>query len=107
LPRVEGARLDRHAQCALEVCARHHDERIAAAELEHAFFDLSRGRTRHSAPRFFAARQRYRFNARIENYLLHLLRLDEQRLENAIIKSGAAKNFFDGKPALRDIGGVL
>src|SRR5216110_2072689 len=37
LSSVNGACFDSRAQCALEVCARHHDECIAAAELEYAF----------------------------------------------------------------------
>src|SRR5439155_6345961 len=73
LPGVDGARFDRSAQCALEVRGWHHDERIAAAELEHALLYLSRCGARHCAPGFFAASQRYCFHARIDNHLFHLL----------------------------------
>ena len=104
---VDGARFDSNAQCALEICAGHHNERVAAAKLEHAFFDLVRGHARHCAPGFFATGKRYRFDAWIGDYLFHLFRLDQQRLENAVSESSAAKDFFNGKRALRDIGCVL
>ena len=107
MPRVDCARFDRSAQRALEICTRHHDERIAAAELEHAFLDLARGGARHGAPRFFAACQRHGFNARIDNYFFNLLRLDKQRLENVVVESGAAKDLFDGKGALWNVGRML
>jgi len=107
LPSVDDARFDRSAQCPLEVCARHHDQGIAAAELEHALFDLARGSARHCAPGFFAARQRHRFNAWIDNYFFHLIRLDEQRLKNTVVESDAAKDFFNGQRALRNIRRVL
>ena len=50
-----------------EVGARHDDERIAAAEFEHAFLDFARGRARHRAAGFLAAGQRDGFDARIDD----------------------------------------
>jgi len=41
IARVDDGALSPLAQCALEVGARHYDERVASAELEHAFLDLS------------------------------------------------------------------
>ena len=107
LSSVNGACFDSRAQCALEVCARHHDECIVAAELEYAFLDLACGRTSHCTPGLFAARQRYRFDARIDNYFFNLLGLNEERLENALLESGSAKDFFNSQRALRDIGRLL
>src|SRR5207247_10371207 len=99
---VDGARFYRCAQCALEVCARHHNERIAAAELEHAFLDLSRCGARHCAPGFFATSQGYRFHARIDNHFFHLLRSNEQSLESALGGSHATRALLNDKRALRD-----
>ena len=41
------------------------------------------------------------FTRAIDDQFFHLLRLDQQRLENAVFKSGAAKDFFNRKRALR------
>ena len=64
---VDRARFDRSAQRRFEVCAWHHDECIAAAQLEHTFFDFTRGRARDSRSGFFAACHRYGFDARIDD----------------------------------------
>jgi len=50
---VDRARFDRSAQRRFEVCAWHHDECITAAQLEHTFFDFTRGRARDSRAGFF------------------------------------------------------
>ena len=75
LAAVDRARFDRGGKGAFEICARHDDERIAAAELEHALFDFARGRARDRAARFLAAGERDRFHARIDNHFFDLLRL--------------------------------
>src|SRR4030095_7307446 len=74
---------------------------------EHAFLDFTRRRARDSRPSFLAACHRYGFDARIDDQFFHLLRLDQQRLENAVFSSGAAKDFFNSKRALRHIRCVL
>ena len=103
MPGVDDACFDRSAECTLEVCTGHHDEGVAAAELEHAFLDLARRRARHCAPGFFAAGQRHRFDAWIDNHFFHLIRFDQQCLENAVMESSAAKDLFNGQRTLRDI----
>src|ERR1700681_2225788 len=57
------------SECASEMRARHDDERVAAAELEHSFFDFARGCAGDSAARFLAAAKRDRFPLSIDNYL--------------------------------------
>src|SRR5207342_157192 len=84
---VNGAGLDRSTQRRFEVCAWHHDECIAAAQLEHTFFDFTRGYARDSRSSFFAACHRYGLHARVDNQFFHLIRLDQQRLENAVLES--------------------
>src|SRR5205814_3881777 len=103
----DGGGFDCLAQRAFEIRAWHHDKCIAPAQLEHTFFDLTCGRARHRAPRFFAACQRDRLYTRVDNYLFDLLWFDEERLENAVIESRAAKYLFNGKCALRHIGRML
>src|ERR1700736_1620721 len=82
-------------KCAFEISARHDDERVAAAELEHSFFDFARGRARDGASREIASGKDHRFRPWVENQVLTLLRFDKQRLKNAFVKTGAAENLFD------------
>ena len=103
LTTVDRARCHRRRDRVFEVGARHHDECVAAAEFEHAFFDVARGDAGHGAAGFLAAGERDRFHARIDNYLFNLFRFDEERLKNAVIKSRATKYLFNGKCALRHI----
>ena len=91
----------------LEIRARHHDERIAAAEFEHTLLDLPRRATRHFAAGAFAAGQGDRFDARIIDDLRRLFRFDQQRLKNAFVETCATKNIFNRERALRNIGGVF
>src|SRR5205814_6350962 len=100
---VNGAGFDRGAECAFEIRAGHHDKGVAASKLEHTFLDLPCSRARHFDSSLFAARQRDRFHARITNYIFDLCRLDQERLENAVVESRAAKYLFDRKCALRHI----
>ena len=43
LPVVDETRLNRHLHGLLQIGARHHDERIAAAQFEHSLLDLLPG----------------------------------------------------------------
>src|SRR5207247_9001965 len=104
---VDRARFDRSAQRRFEVCAWHHDECIAAAQLEHTFFDFTRGCACDGRSSFFAACYRYGLHARVDDQFFHLIRLDQQCLENALLESGAAKDLFNCKRALRHIRCVL
>ena len=86
-----------------EIGARHDDERVAAAQFENTLLDLARGGARHFAAGAFAAGQRHGFHARIVDQAPRLFRLDEQRLKNAFLESGSAKNIFDRQGALRNV----
>jgi hypothetical protein len=103
---VDGTRFDCGAQRALEICARHHDKRVIAAELKYGFLDLARSRTCHGASCFLAPRQRDRGHARVDNYSFGLLRLNQQCLESALVESGAAEDSSIAS-ALRNIRSVL
>ena len=64
LPVVDRARLRTAVATACsQVGARHHDERIAAAELENAFLDVPARRGRDRPAGRLAARQRHRGHA--------------------------------------------
>src|ERR1700676_4110018 len=95
LTAVDRSRFNGSRECAFEIRARHDDERVAAAELEHSFFDFTRGDARDCASRALASGKRYRFHPWIDNYFFHLLRFDEQRLKNPFVETGATKDLFD------------
>src|SRR5215467_4726640 len=54
---VDEASLNRHWHGLLEIGARHHDEGVAASELQHRLLDLFAGLAGHLASRRFAARE--------------------------------------------------
>src|SRR5581483_1996092 len=87
--------------------ARHDDECVAAAELEHGLLNFAPGHARDRAPRFFASSERHRLHAKIDNYLFGLARFDEQRLKNSLWKTGAAEDVFNCERALRNVRGML
>ena len=104
MPAVDRARLHCGSQRLLEVSAWHHDESVAPAQLEHTLLDFASGCAAHGTAGFFASRECDRFDSWIDNQLLHPVGLDEKGLKNAFIKSGPAKNLFNGERALRNIG---
>ena len=62
---VDGPCLDRRVDGAIELGAGHHDERVAAAELENRLLDVLAGRPADRAPCAFASRQRHGCHARV------------------------------------------
>ena len=72
LSAVNGARFDCSFERRFEIRTWHHNERIAATQLEHALFDLPRSNARDFAPGFFTAGKRHRFDAWIDNHLFDL-----------------------------------
>ena len=56
-------RLHRGPRRRVEIGARHDDERIAAAQLEHRLLDVPSGRRRDAGSRGFAAGERHRGDA--------------------------------------------
>ena len=107
LAAVNGTRFDRGCKRRFEIRARHHNEGVAAAELEHTLFDLPRCRARHCASRFFAPGEGHRLNARIDNRLFHLCGFNQERLKDTVFESGATNDLFNRKRALRHVGGMF
>ncbi len=68
---------------------RRHDERIAAAQFEHALLQRASGAARDVAAGAIASGQRHRLHARIVENRRHLLDFDQQRLEHALGKARA------------------
>src|SRR5260370_31474679 len=62
LTAVDCPRLDCSRERRFEIRARHDDEGVAAAELEHSFFDFARGCAADSTAGFLAASKRDRFH---------------------------------------------
>ena len=91
----------------LEFCARHHDKRIAAAELEHALFQFASSGARYRTTGALASSKRDRFHSRILDDFFDGLILDQQGLKNSVFKSGITKNIFNSEGALRNVGRVL
>ena len=107
LAAVDAARADGGCDRGVEVGGRHDDEGIAAAELEHGLLDEPAGLRGDGAACGFAAGDGDGGDALVGEDVLDLARFDEQRLEGAAGKAGAADERFDGERALRDVGGVL
>ena len=107
LPGIDRARFHADFRRHFQIRARHDDERIAAAEFEHAFLDLPRGGAGDFAAGALASRQRDRFHARVFDHCARLLGFDEQGLKHAFRETGAPKNIFNRERALRNIGGVF
>src|SRR5215472_14143379 len=78
---VDEASLNRHWHGLLEIGARHHDEGVAASELQHRLLDLFAGLAGHLASRRFAARQGHCFDAWIIDHALNCARPDQQGLK--------------------------
>ena len=91
----------------LEVGAGHHDEGVAAAQLEHRLLDLLPGRAGHMAACPDTAGQGHCRNPGILDDPLHPLGLDQQGLEAALGKAGTPEDVLDGQRALGHVGRVL
>ena len=85
----------------------HDDEGIAAAEFEDGFLDEPSGLGGDGAAGGLAASDRDGGDALIGEHHLDLAGFDEERLEAAAGKAGAADEGLDGERALGDVGGVL
>ena len=92
---------------APQVGARHHDERIAAAELEHRLLDLPAGGAGDLTAGRLAAGQRRACHPGILQHALDLIRADQQRLKRALRKARAPEHVLDHQRALRDVRRVL
>ena len=104
---VDRARLDRGPHRGVEVGARHHDERVAAAELEHVFLITLPAALATALAGAGAAGERHGGDPRVVDDALHLVGPDQQRLEAALGEAGAAEEVLDGQRALRHVRGVL
>ena len=85
----------------------HDDEGIAAAQFEDGLLDEPSGLGCDGAAGGLASGDGDGGDALVGEHHLHLAGLDEQRLEAAAGKAGAAHQGFDGERALGDVGGVL
>ena len=92
---------------SVEVGRGHDDEGIAAAEFEDGLLDEPSGLGGDGAAGGFAAGEGDGGDALVGEHHLHLAGFDEQRLERAAGKAGAAHQGFDGERALGHVGGVL
>ena len=91
----------------LKVCAGHHDEGIAASKLEHDFFDFlcrSYGNLNSCA---FTSGQRGSSDSSVGNNAADFVGANKQSLKRSLRETGALKNFFNQKSALRDVGGMF
>ena len=92
---------------SVEVGGGHDDEGVAAAEFEDGFFDEPSGLGGDGAACGFAAGEGDGGDALVGEDGFDLAGFDEEGLEGAAGKAGAADEGFDGERALGDVGGVL
>ena len=78
---VDDARPHAGLDRGVEIGARHHDERIAAAQFEHDLLEMTARLARDVGAGEFTSGQRHRRDARIGHELRHARDVDEQRLE--------------------------
>ena len=104
---VDRARLDGRLHCSVEVGARQHDERVAAAQLQHCLLDARARCAGHLAAGWCTAGQRGPRHAPIVEHALDLLGADQQGLEGTVGEAGALEETFNRQRALRHIRGVL
>src|SRR5918998_315834 len=104
---IEGARRDGGAYGFVQVGARHHDKRVAAAELEHGLLYVPAGLARDLPPCGLAAGERRRPHTWIVDDGLDLARRDKQRLEGPLGEPGPADDVLYGERAPGHVGGVF
>ena len=107
LPAIHAARFHTRRGRIFQIGARHNDERIAPAQLQHALLDLPRGPTRHLRAGAFAPGQGHGLHSRIVNHRGGCFGFDQQRLKGAIDEAGALEDSLQRKRALRDVGRVF
>ena len=107
LPVVDRSRGHRGLDRFIEIRARHHDERIAAAKLQHRLLDgLSRDAC-DVASGGLAPGQRDGGDTRIFDDPIDLIRRDQQGLKDSFMKAGPMKNFFDCQRTSRHVRSML
>ncbi len=107
LAAVDDARPDGGLDRRIKIRARRHDERIAAAKLEHRLLQCLAGDAGDLAAGVLAACERDACHARILEHTLHLPRADQQRLKRALRKSCPADDVLDRQRTLRHVRRVL
>ena len=90
-----------------EIGRRHHDERVAAAKLQHGVLDDIASRRRHGPASRATAGQGCGDDPGVAQHRLHLRRADEQGLEDALGKARPAKQLLHEQGRLGHVGGVL
>ena len=91
----------------VEIGARHHDERVAAAQLEHRLLDVLSGRRGDAASRAFAAGERRRGDAIVGDDARDRVGSDEQSLKHAARRARLVEELLDRQRALRHVRRVL
>ena len=104
---INCARFDCSSQCGFEIAAWHDDERIASTQLKHTFLDVACGGAGDCASGFFTSGECDCPHPWIDNHLFHLLRFDQERLKNALVEAGSAKDLFNRERTLRNVGRVF
>ncbi len=104
---VDRSGLDGRRRGRLDVGGRHHDEGVAAPELEHGLLDLRAGAASDRDPGALAPRQGHRGDARIVDEPRDAVGAHEKRLERSLRKAGLAEDLLDGQGAVGDVRSVL
>ena len=104
---VDAAGFDGGFDGDVEVGGGHDDEGVAAAEFEDGFFDEPSGLGGDGAASGLAAGDGDGGDALVGEDGFDLAGFDEEGLEGAAGKAGAADEGLDGERALGDVGGVL
>ena len=107
LATVDEPRVGRGSRRHIEVGVLEHDERIAAAQLEHALLEVTPGLRGHRGPRSLAPGEGHGPHARVRDHARDGLGADQQGTEDAVGKSGIAEYFLDLQGAARHVGGML
>ncbi len=93
--------------CEIEIGGRHHDEGVAAAELEDDLLNALRGGDADFHASAFTAGEGGGGHAVVAENGVDLFRADKQRLKRACREACARENFLNRKGALRDVGGMF
>jgi hypothetical protein len=107
LPVVDRARRNGRARRRVDVGARQHDERIAAAELEDRRLEGAARGGAHGGAGALAPRERHRGHARVRDEGVDARGPDEQRLERTRGRARLAEQLLERERALRHVRRVL
>src|SRR2546428_11300580 len=107
LAAVDETRFHRCGRGPLEISVLEHDERIAAAELEHRLLQVSTCLLRHLAPRAVRAGERHRAHSLVGDDAAGGIVREEHRPEQTIREAGVLEDGFDLEGTARHVGSVF